>query len=113
MGSHFPALPTSPWAPPSALRPAPGALAVGLHLPVRRRSNATASELRAVSTACHHPAGMRMVSPIMSSVMTDNTDSSNFDPDSDWEVDDTSVDFGLTEEPFVPSPPSKGPQRIW
>lgn len=58
-------------------------------------------------------AGMRMVSPIMSSVMTDNTDSSNFDPDSDWEVDDTSVDFGLTEEPFVPSPPSKGPQRIW
>eukprot|EP00580_Thalassiosira_gravida_P020026 CAMPEP_0201664598 /NCGR_PEP_ID=MMETSP0494-20130426/6004_1 /ASSEMBLY_ACC=CAM_ASM_000839 /TAXON_ID=420259 /ORGANISM="Thalassiosira gravida, Strain GMp14c1" /LENGTH=1236 /DNA_ID=CAMNT_0048143389 /DNA_START=714 /DNA_END=4424 /DNA_ORIENTATION=+ len=57
----------------------------------------------------------RTVSPISSPSAFDSVDSSNYDPDSDWDVDDTEVDFsGSVEESFVASPTNKGnnPQRI-
>jgi len=58
---------------------------------------------------------MRAVSPISSPTAFESVDSSNYDPDSDWDVDDTEVDFsGSVEESFVASPTNKGnnPQRI-
>jgi len=58
---------------------------------------------------------MRMVSPRVSPATFDSMDGSNYDPDSDWDVDDTEVEFGSLEEAFDASPTEKGkaPLRIW